>query len=282
MRLLQEILTHHNAYTPIYRHAFEILQMYDAPDYTVKLCVAPGNDLRRYNLPTADEVGIILPGDNTFQGDYRDIIIHLRPQHYRNSHDDREHLQLQRINEGHAAYAPLHYVLLFPYGEPGWYYELRSLGSNNHKRITLLQYTAYRLHSRPHEFLTILRGGWLFQRYLVDMFACINQERLRFIQTQQPKLRSTLLNGIEDALSVGDDQIDLNQLGQRVILPSSYLGGPRDMHQRYLDGMAIARHFKKIDLFITMTANANWPEIARELLPGQSIADRPDLVSRVF
>jgi hypothetical protein len=54
------------------------------------------------------------------------------------------------------------------------------------------------------------------------------------------------------------------------------------MHQRYLDGMTIARHFKKIDIFLTMTANPNWPEIKRELLPGQTVADRPDLVTRVF
>jgi len=31
-----------------------------------------------------------------------------------------------------------------------------------------------------------------------------------------------------------------------------------------------------------MTANPNWPEIVRELLPGQTVADRPDLVSHVF
>jgi hypothetical protein len=280
MQVLQQVMWEYNAYTPIYRHAYEVLRMYDAPDYTVKLCVVPGNDPRRYNLPTADEVGVILPDSNDFHGDFRDIVLHLRPRHYYNVRDERQHLQLDRINEGHAAYAPLHYVLLFPYGEPGWYYELHVPG--NQRRVTLLQYTAYRLHSRPNEFSTILRGGRLFQTYLVDMFACIDQERLRFIQTQQPRLRTTLLNGIEDALSANDDNIDLHQLGQRIILPSSYLGGPRDMHQRYLDGMAIARHFKKIDIFMTMTANPNWPEIKRELLPGQTVADRPDLVSRVF
>ena len=278
--MLQQLMIDHNPYTPIYQHAYEILQFYDAPDYTVKLCVVPGHDPRRYNLPTADEVGVILPERNEFQGDFRDIIIHLRPQHYHSPNDNQLHIQLNRINEGHAAYAPLHYVVLFPYGDPGWYYELRQ--ANNSRRITLLQYTAFRLHSRPNEFSTILRGCRLFQTYLVDMFACIDQERLNFIRTQQPKLRTTFLSGVQDALSENDDQIDLNQLGQRIILPSSYIGGPRDMYQRYLDGMAIARHFKKIDIFMTMTANPNWPEIKRELLPGQTITDRPDLVSRVF
>ena len=51
-----------------------------------------------------------------------------------------------------------------------------------------------------------------------------------------------------------DNQLDLNQLGQCIILSSSYLGGPRDMYQRYLVGMAITQHFKKIDIFLTMTA----------------------------
>jgi hypothetical protein len=280
MQILQGVMSDYNTYTPIYRHAYEVLRAYDAPDYTVRLCVVPGNDPRRYNLPTADEVGVILPGENVFQGDHRDIVLHLRPQYYQNAHDNMQHLQLHRISEGHAAYAPLHYVLLFPYGEPGWYYDLRV--PNNQRRITLLQYTAYRLHSRPDEFSTILHGCRLFQTYLVDMFACIDQERLHFIRTQQKRLRVSLLNGMEDALTVNDDHVDLNQVGQRIILPSSYLGGPRDMHQRYLDGMTIARHFKKIDIFLTMTANPNWPEIKRELLPGQTVADRPDLVSRVF
>ena len=93
------------------------------------------------------------------------------------------------------------------------------------------------------------------------MFACIDQQRLHFIRSQQRRLRVTLLNGLEDALTVNDDHVDLNQVGQWIILPSSYLGGPRDMHQRYLDGMAIARHFKKIDIFLTMTANPGWKEI---------------------
>ena len=152
----------------------------------------------------------------------------------------------------------------------------------NKRNITLLQYSAYRLHSRADEFSTILRACRLFQTYLVDMFACIDQQRLRFIRTQQSKLRITMLDGVEDALSSSDDHLDLNQLGQRIILPSSYLGGPRDMHQRYLDGMAIARHFQKIDIFLTMTANPNWPEVIHELLPGQHVCDRPDLVSRAF
>ena len=145
MQILQRVMSDYNAYTPIYQHAYEVLQLYDAPDYTVKLCVAPGHDFCCYNLPTADEVGVILPGENVFQGDNHDIIIHLRPQYYHNPHDHQHHLQLHHISEGHAAYAPLHYVLLFPFGEPGWFYEQQT--PHNWRRITLLQHTAYRIHA---------------------------------------------------------------------------------------------------------------------------------------
>lgn len=46
--------------------------------------------------------------------------------------------------------------------------------------------------------------------------------------------------------------------------------------------MAIVRYYKKVDLFITVTANPNWPEITRELLQNQTPYDQPELVSRVF
>ena len=46
--------------------------------------------------------------------------------------------------------------------------------------------------------------------------------------------------------------------------------------------MAIVRAFGKPTLFITVTCNPKWPEIANALLPGQKPEDRPDLVARVF
>src|SRR6266702_4520372 len=46
--------------------------------------------------------------------------------------------------------------------------------------------------------------------------------------------------------------------------------------------MAIARYFHQVDIFMTVTTNPLWPEITRELLPGQIAYDRPDLVSQVF
>ena len=54
------------------------------------------------------------------------------------------------------------------------------------------------------------------------------------------------------------------------------------MHQNFIDSIAMTNELGKPDLFITMTCNPNWTEIKSNLLPGQSVEDRPDLVARVF
>lgn len=68
------------------------------------------------------------------------------------------------------------------------------------------------------------------------------------------------------------------------------------MYQLFQDFMAISRHCQKPDLFITMTANLNWPEIQEALLEfenedggdpdqphrKQTAADRPDIMACVF
>jgi len=70
--------------------------------------------------------------------------------------------------------------------------------------------------------------------------------------------------------------------GKRVVLPATFGGSPRDLHQCYLDAMAIVAKFGRPDFFITMTANPNWTEVIQNLKPGEKAADRPDLVARVF
>ena len=54
------------------------------------------------------------------------------------------------------------------------------------------------------------------------------------------------------------------------------------MYQRYQDAMAMILKIGKPDIFLTFTTNVKWPEIVKNLYPGQRAEDRPDLVSRVF
>ena len=76
---------------------------------------------------------------------------------------------------------------------------------------------------------------------------------------------------------------DMNcQVGKIVILPSTFIGSPRNMMQLYQDSMAIVGKFGKPDLFITITCNPQWREIRENVLQNQNAADRPDIVGRVF
>ncbi|XP_030060909.1 uncharacterized protein LOC115471351, partial [Microcaecilia unicolor] len=73
-----------------------------------------------------------------------------------------------------------------------------------------------------------------------------------------------------------------NAPGQAFILPSSFAGSPRNMHQNYQDAMAIVRKYGKPDLFITLTCNPKWEEINNNLQKGEAPQFRPDLLARVF
>ena len=83
-----------------------------------------GKDMRRYNLPTASEISAII---TDFTTEPRDIVI--------KTHEDKLH----HISELHAAYDPLQYPLLFPYGEYGWHDNIlraNEIASNPESRMS--------------------------------------------------------------------------------------------------------------------------------------------------
>src|SRR5436190_1424376 len=213
---------------------------------------------------------------------------------------------IQRISEIHCAYTPLHYVLMFPRGEDEWHpnifihndlmrgedgwhpniphndevFDDEGEANISNKCISAMNYFAYRLQvGHPNEPVTLHYYGRLFQQWIVDMYTVMEQTRLNYLRFNQKQIRAELYNGLQDAMYSGDSTTNV---GQRIILPSSFTGGPRQMHKLYQDGMAIVRVFGKPDLFITVTCNPNWPEIKEALLPGQTAQDRPELISRVF
>lgn len=87
--------------------------------------------------------------------------------------------------------------------------------------------------------------------------------------------------GLTDALRVRAEQGEL-RVGRIVVLPSSFIASPRNMMQNYQDAMALVRKFGKPDLFITLTCNPTWSEIADSIHPWETPNNRPDIVVRVF
>jgi len=121
----------------------------------------------------------------------------------------------------------------------------------------------------------------LFQEYCVMAYTKQESENLNYLRHNQDKLRADTYSTFVDEMNA--DDANPNAIGRSVILPSSYIGGPRHNFQRYQDAMAVVRKFGKPDLFITMTANPKWPEIVNYCQArGQAPANRPDITSRVF
>ena len=77
-----------------------------------------------------------------------------------------------------------------------------------------------------NQYNILHRAGLLFQKYIVDAYAQIEQCRLNYLRLNQEKLRSEVYQGIVDAAL---HDMNLSMIGNMFILSSSFKGGPREM-----------------------------------------------------
>ena len=276
-RLLQSCLQRVNPYTNMYRPAGDRQQDTTAVPGRIFLRAQGTPDPRRYNATAAPrEVAAIIPGTDERQDFARDIIVQDIGGH------------LRRICENHDSLDALTYPILNPTGESGYHLNIplhlsdsRRRQTNTHDAtssdpndqpsrrtrttVSKREYTAYRLTYRtrqqpaqlgdpPLPLSAILhRGGRLLQQWAVDYACQIEFARLQFQRLNQATLRQHELSGLSDAIHRGLNPANIGRTA--TVLSSSFTGGPRYMTQRYLDAMAIVRHFGKPDLFVTFTCN---------------------------
>jgi hypothetical protein len=202
-----------------------------------------------HNLPSASEVATLIVRDPNEQTTTRDIIV------------DFKDMGPQRISDIHPKLMSLQYPLLFPYREDGFTLDIPYICDQEKKRknITMLEYNSYYLFQWLNESMLLLTSGRLSMQYWVDVYTCIELNRLNWIRQNQGKLRIELYSGLQDALDRGDRNVE--QVGKRIYLPSSHAGSPRYMQQNLQDAMTICRWIGYPNLFITFTCNAKWPEI---------------------
>ncbi|XP_068994023.1 uncharacterized protein [Neodiprion pinetum] len=124
------------------------------------------------------------------------------------------------------------------------------------------------LHGRDGQLKRVseLHRSDLFSQFIVDMMAKIISERLNYICRNQQRLRTEEYIHLRDALNQ-DGNVDPSNIGQRVILPSSFTGSPRYLHEKTQDAMTYVRNSERPDLFVTFTCNPEWPDIKAKLLP---------------
>ncbi|OMP07327.1 DNA helicase PIF1, ATP-dependent [Corchorus olitorius] len=264
-----------NEVVKAFRVARDKLQGAEDLRFRLRLVSSRNRSERNYAPPTAPQIAALIVQDSGQVDAYRDIIVQHR--------DDR----LQRINTTHPLYMALQYPILFPYGEDGFTLDIEYVESPVKRSlqrgfVTMREYYSYIIQQRDPERSTLIRGGRLFQQFLVDAYCAVAQAKLEFIKHNQKKIMAEMYREVSDAMNEGDT--DGGSIGKRIVLPASFTGSPRYMFQSYQDAIAICRHFGFPDLFITFTCNANWPEIQQALsfIPKQRPEDRPDIVARVF
>ncbi|KAG7994346.1 hypothetical protein I3843_01G054000 [Carya illinoinensis] len=202
-----------------------------------------GLDQRVFNAPTSSQVAAILvENEDADQLRGRDICVF--------SHFGGSHI----------------YPLLFPLGDTGWHQGIQRVnrGSTLTKNVRSI----------------LLLSGRLLQQFVVDMYVKIETSRLDYFRSKQQHIRSELYQGIVDTITLGET--DASNVGKRIILSSSFIGGPRDMRKRYMEAMALVQRYGKPDIFLTMMCNSNWQEISNELRLHEESQNLSDLVARVF
>jgi hypothetical protein len=111
------------------------------------------------------------------------------------------------------------------------------------------------------------------------MYAKIESERLLYIHLNQRKLRVDEYIHLRDAV---ENDGNIENVGVLIILPATFTGSPRHMHEQTQDTMTYMRTYERPDLFITFTCNPTWTKIKENLTNGQLPSEHHDLIARVF
>ncbi|XP_048623403.1 uncharacterized protein LOC106355679 isoform X1 [Brassica napus] len=262
-----------NPHVKAFRSARDRFDVEGSTGYRMRLIESRQSDGRTHNLPTANEVAALIPGDFVLNMETRDIFL------------ESTSGKLQRISELHPAYLPLQYPLLFPYGEDGFRLNIpigfEDSTARKRKNVTMREYFAFRILERRWEAPTITRSGRLFHQFLVDAYTMIESSRLRYLLLNQEKLRSSSYAAIQKAATRAGAK--MAEQRSRIFIPATFTGEKRYMKQHYYDAMALCKYHGFPDIFITFTCNPKWPEVTRYLKKyNLTTEDRPEILCRVF
>lgn len=145
-------------------------------------------------------------------------------------------------------YFPLTFPLLLPHGKDcGWHPDLVSTTG---RKITMLQWVTQLLLTESR----FQRLGPVVNEFLIDVFSCIEDERLAFHANNQDKYTSSLHNA-SGQHRLPRHVINGTTSANRCVIPASCTSGFAHKAKKATEGMAILRHLGPPDYFITMTCN---------------------------
>lgn len=130
------------------------------------------------------------------------------------------HRQLINIRDPNVD--PMIFPLLFPYGEPGYDFNLQHTRLAKNNTTTLKEFYKHRLHFRKDNENLYFKFGKLFQEYVVHSWIKIESNNLNWIRRNQNKLKITKYSGIMNHKSTMYTPENVDQgLGCAYILPST-------------------------------------------------------------
>lgn len=77
-------------------------------------------------------------------------------------------------------------------------------------------------------------------------------------------------------------ETNATKVGKHIILPPSFIGGPKNMWKIYMEAIVLVQWFGKHDIFLMITCNPTWKKILDELRPHGKAQNRFDLVAHIF
>ena len=120
---LIKMLDLHNPLAKKFRMARERLANNKNEEFIIRLIGAKEGDSVQYNLPSVEELAMLVVGDFSLDTFKRDIIIETQSR------------ELKRISALHPAFMALQYPLLFPFGERGFQIGIIYNGVNPSEKI---------------------------------------------------------------------------------------------------------------------------------------------------
>ena len=157
MNKIQEILHQKNPYVQVWMQSG--IKIRSQPDIDLQIILEKKKNDKRYNLPTIDEVAVlIVPGVNG-AGNDKQKKSHRRIQ--LTTKDD----QLVFIDQLSSFYDPMAYVLMFINGEHGWSPDTIPLITDQMEEVEVNEPANERIEMRRTKYVTAMQYySYLFQQ----------------------------------------------------------------------------------------------------------------------
>ena len=262
---VQRFLLSENNYATLYKRL--ATTMTDTDSYFFHFFDPNGrSQLRTYNRPRHEEIAGVYD-DTRSDSTYVSVTGTLRGG------------EIKEFSYLSQHYGPLCYPLIHLRGETDWH---RYLQLTNSRRLTLCMWLRNMIMVRRERPSRILCLPALLPMWSVDQILRHIRFQAEWYNQNQSRIhiRTARVRQLQDAENPPD------QVGVRRVLTKANTGSPKWFQACRHDAMAVVKELGKPDLFVTMTCNPDWPEIASlTLKPGLTSAEkrhRIDIQSRVF